>query len=412
MNLSWTILDRLARRYGCGFHLLDLPLFEENYQTFAAAIGRFYPNSKIAYSYKTNYVPALCRRVNELGGYAEVVSGMEYQLALRVGVSPKRIIFNGPLKPRDELECALLAGSIVNLDSIREIEVLETVAARFPDTTLWVGVRCNFPVEESKISRFGFDADSDQLKRIFDRLRRIPSCNVMGLHCHFSTREKSAESYAIRISRLLELGRQHFGAEGLRMINIGGGYFSRLNDAQQKRLGVHAPDWDDYAAAIGTPLAKAYPDGHGPELVLEPGTALVANVMQFATQIVELKSIGTRTMALVAGSIHNIKPTLHEKEMSFQVFRAPENEGRGGGFGPVDLVGYTCMEHDCLYHAFQGNLAPGDFVVFDNVGAYTVVMKPPFIQPSPAIVALRRDDLGFDLVKRRETASDVFATYS
>ena len=48
---------------------------------------------------------------------------MEYKLALRVGVDPKKIILNGPLKDYKTTENALLRGSLVNLDSFYEIDI-------------------------------------------------------------------------------------------------------------------------------------------------------------------------------------------------------------------------------------------------------------------------------------------------
>jgi diaminopimelate decarboxylase len=86
-------------------------------------------------------------------------------------------------------------------------------------------------------------------------------------------------------------------------------------------------------------------------------------------------------------------------------------EGVPGDGVPTDVVGYTCMEHDCLQAGCEQPLRPGDYVIFDNVGAYTVVMKPPFIQPAPAILI---DDgaASFRLAKRAERLEDLFATYA
>ena len=56
-------------------------------------------------------------------------------------------------------------------------------------------------------------------------------------------------------------------------------------------------------------------------------------------------------------------------------------------------------------------MRPGDFVVFENVGAYTVVMKPPFIQPAPAIL-VHDGSSSFGVAKRAERWEDLFATYS
>ena len=132
MALSWETLRDLERSHGEAFFVLDLQAFRRNYNEFLDAFRAIYPRSRIAYSYKTNYIPRLCREVDRMGGYAEVVSGMEYDLALRVGVDPTRIIFNGPYKREDDLERSLLAGSIVNLDADYEVAALEDIARRHP----------------------------------------------------------------------------------------------------------------------------------------------------------------------------------------------------------------------------------------------------------------------------------------
>jgi diaminopimelate decarboxylase len=131
MELSWQVLHQLEKDYGDSFYLLDIRQFESNYREFLHAFRSIYPKSNIGYSYKTNYTPRLCQSVNSLGGYAEVVSQMEYDIALGIGVPPSRIIFNGPLKEKENIEHAILAGSIVNLDSLPEVFMVEALARSF-----------------------------------------------------------------------------------------------------------------------------------------------------------------------------------------------------------------------------------------------------------------------------------------
>ena len=409
MGLSWDTLRDLERRYGESFFVLDLPAFRKNYHEFLDAFRAIYPRSRIAYSYKTNYIPRLCREVDRLGGYAEVVSGMEYDLALRVGVDPTRIIFNGPYKREDDLERALLAGSIVNLDADYEVAALEGIARRHPHAKLTVGLRCNFVLDDIRSSRFGFDVE-DGLAEVFERLERIDNCVVAGLHCHFSSGQRSIASYAERTRRLLDLSARCFRDRAPRFIDVGGGYFSRMSPELRSQFPCPVPSYQQYAAAVASEVAAAFPDA-GPELILEPGAAITTDMMRFVAKVVARKRVGTREIALVAGSIHNIKPTLHDKQLPMRVVRASGDlPGQAGGV-PVDVVGYTCMEHDCLYRDCKEAVRPGDFVVFESVGAYTVVMKPPFIQPAPAILV---DEGGgsFTVAKRPERCDDLFAAYS
>ena len=65
---------------------------------------------------------------------------------LRRGTRRGEIVFNGPIKSRDCFRYALTEGSIVNVDSWREIMWLEEFAAD-GDFTANVGLRVNFDLE-------------------------------------------------------------------------------------------------------------------------------------------------------------------------------------------------------------------------------------------------------------------------
>lgn len=410
MQLPWQRLNELERDFGEAFFVLDLQAFRANYAAFLNAFRTIYPRSQIAYSYKTNYIPRLCWEVDQLGGYAEVVSATEYELACRVGVDPERIIFNGPCKSEQDLERALLAGSLVNLDADYEIALIEGIARRHPRARLSVGLRCNFALEDGHSSRFGFDVETDSLHRAFRRLEAVDNCVVAGLHCHFSTGQRSLESYARRTRRLIELSASCFPHQTPRVLNVGGGFFSKMSPELRSQFPCPVPSYQEYAFAIASEVTAAFSGADGPELILEPGAALTSDVMCFVAKVIARKRVRTREIVLVAGSIHNIKPTLHAKQLPMRVVRGAEDPAEALGEGSVDVVGYTCMEHDCLYRGYDGVMRPGDFVVFDNVGAYTVVMQPPFIRPAPAILAWDGGNT-FALAKRAERWDDLFGAF-
>ncbi len=419
MTLSWARLNTLAAEHGDAFYLVDLARFQANYTEFEAAFRAIYARSQIAYSYKTNYTPRLCQLVNHLGGYAEVVSGMEYALACRVGTPPARIIFNGPFKRPADLERALRAGAIVNLDSPYEVALVEQLAKAAPQTRLTVGVRCHFDVG-TKPSRFGFDVTQPTFAGSLDRLRSLDNCRLAGLHCHFLAPQRSAAAYGAIAERMLDLAATHFAETALDFIDLGGGFFSKMPPALQAQFGQPIPTFAEYATAMATPFAQRFGHVDGPQLILEPGIALTADVMQLAARVIDRKRVGGRTVALVASSIYEIKPTLNQSNLPLTVFSAPAIghtpvmeavDGETVDGETVDLVGYTCMEDDCLYRGFTGRLAAGDFVVFDNVGAYTNVLKPPFINPAPPMLGYESHSDRVELLRRREEVDDLFATY-
>lgn len=410
MTLSWQFLNELAMRYGDPFYLVDLAKFQTNYQEFLAAFRTVYAKTQLAYSYKTNYTPRLCQLVNHMGGYAEVVSWMEYELARRVGVPAKRIIFNGPFKRPAHMAHALCAGSIVNLDSFYEVEVVEQVAKDLPNQRLMVGLRCNFDTGGATVSRFGFDVARPEFQRVLQTLRTLDNCWIAGLHCHFLTPLRSAESYGQIARQMLELAATHFAEGTLRFIDVGGGFFSKMSEMLQKQFGYPIPSYAEYGQAIAAPFTAAFPDESGPELILEPGIALTADIMQFVAQVIDVKTVRGRNIALLSGSIYEIKPMLNTRNLPVTLLRQNEKSQQTSA-GRVDLVGYTCMENDCLYSGFEGTVDRGDYVVFDNVGAYTNVLKPPFINPAPPMISYNADTEQFALLRRREEVDDIFSTY-
>ena len=179
----------------------------------------------------------------------------------------------------------------------------------------------------------------------------------------------------------------------------------------RSQFSCDVPSFREYADAIAPGFAEAYPSG-GPELIIEPGISVTADVMRFVARVVEIKSVRSRRLAVVTGSVYNVKPTKSGVNLPMTVV-AGADEGSGDmTTAPLDIVGYTCMEDDCLFAGWDGRLSIGDHVVFDNVGAYTIVLKPPFIFPCPPILALEPGSSDYRVVKRAETSSDVFATYS
>ncbi|MEJ2697621.1 MAG: hypothetical protein P8013_13360, partial [Candidatus Sulfobium sp.] len=325
MELSWDLLSNLAGQYGESFYLLNLKRFDANYRDFQSAFQSIYPHTRLAFSYKTNYTPALCRYANSLGSYAEVVSMMEYDLAIQVGVAPGNIIFNGPLKTASDIEKAVKAGSTVNLDSFHEALLVGILARKEPELEISVGIRCNFDIGTDYVSRFGCDVGGGEVDRIFEYLGKISNCRVKGLHCHFSTPHRSIGSYYLRAKKMIEISKACFGDRIPDFLDLGGGFFGEIDKDFAKQFAFYCPTYEDYAQAIAPQFKEAYPQDRGPELILEPGIALLGNVMKFVCMISAVKSVGTQKLAVSTGSIYNVKPTFNEKNLPITVYRKETN---------------------------------------------------------------------------------------
>lgn len=405
MNLTFSRLTELAKAYGPSFYLLDTERFRRNFMELTAAFRAYYPEMSIAYSYKTNYIPRLCALVEEMGGCAEVVSHMEYEITKRLGVPTERVAFNGPYKDPGAVEEIILGGGTVNLDSLYDLELLRALAEKYPKRTLQAGIRCNFDIGDGVVSRFGFDVDTSAFEKALAFFRDTPNVTLKGLHCHFASR--ALKTWPPRVAGMLALAERLGVAEQVEYIDLGGGLFGRMPDSLKAQFDSAIPTYEEYAEAVAKPFAAFYADkAHRPRLLIEPGSALSGDVMRFAAPVVSIKTVRGKEIATVLGSIYNINPTLNKKNPPLEVFSAGDSPRRSD----LDFGGFTCIESDYLYRHYDGPLTEGDYVVFGNAGSYSVVLKPPFILPNFPVLELTADS-GVSVVKRGEVFDDLFHTY-
>lgn len=351
----------------------------------------------------------MCKELSKLGAYAEVVSRLEYDLAIRIGVEPHKIIFNGPLKSKEDIHLALENESLINVDSKYEVDYILEYAERNLDKQVKIGLRLNFDISESGESilqegyiksRFGICTENGDLEEVMHILRKQPNVVVIGLHGHFSTTTRSSESYRLKTITMCKIAKSYL-PDSIEFINVGGGIYGELPSTMK----LTAPTFDEYAESICSVMNEEFIDfNKKPTLVLEPGVAMVANTFSFYAKVIETKKIRDTHFVLVDGSVHNIKPTMHKKNLPYSLIKK-DNESRKKE--KFHIVGYTCMEKDYLAHDLTGELPlQGDYIIFENVGAYTIVFNPPFIKERPAILA--KDGEEILVVRNKETFKQFF----
>lgn len=409
VKFDFQTIKNLERKYDSSFYVLDVNKLRENYHKINNAFKSRYSNFIIGYSYKTNYLPFLCKELSKLGAYAEVVSRLEYDLAIKLGENPKNIIFNGPLKMREDIFVALENESYINIDSMYEIDFVIEYALHHSYKKIKIGLRLNFDISENGVSslqegyansRFGICTENGNFQEALKKLKKIQNIQIVGLHGHFSTRTRSVESYKKKTIKLCEIAKEHI-MDSLEFINIGGGIYGEL----PKSFQVNAPTFDDYAEAIcGVMKSEFEAVEKKPALILEPGVSMVANAFIFVAKVIETKAITNENFVLVDGSVHNIKPTMHKNNLPFRVIKKNLVSEEKGTY---HIVGYTCMEKDYLAHDLTGEIPQkDDYIIFENVGAYTIVFNPPFIKERPPILA--KDSNEIFVVRKKETIKQFF----
>ncbi len=403
MQFDVTTIKNLEKEYGLPVYVFDENDFIENYMRFANCFQKAYENYRVSYSYKTNYTPYVCKMVKQLGGYAEVVSGMEYHIAKKIGYDDDHIIFNGPDKGQDGID-AFLRSSIVNVDNIAELNRICEVASDHPEKELKCGLRVNLDVGQDFISRFGMD--NNDIAAAFQIVSSIPNLSIVGLHCHIS-RCRGIDAWRRRTEIMLSLADQYFD-ESPEYIDLGSGMFGAMVPSFAEQFD-NVPNYEEYASVTAQMVAEHYQNtDNKPILFTEPGTTLINKFFDVIAKVDAIKTINGKTFAVLNCSEQNLGETCMLKRLPIEIIRNSENRN---DYSDVDFTGYTCLEQDVMYTGYNGELAVGDYVVFGNTGGYSNVYKPPFIKPNCAMIAATADK-EFLLIKRAEEYDDLFRTYT
>lgn len=398
-------IKQLVDSHPTPFYVFDEEGFIENYHKLCDAMRAYYPNYVPGYSYKTNYTPYVCQLVKSLGGYAEVVSDMELTLARKIGYEADHIIYNGPCKGV-EMESHVLAGGISNIDNEDEAMHVIALAEANPDVQINIGLRVNTDIGAGFVSRFGLEVGSEEMARVVKALKAVKNIRIAGLHMHVS-RARYLSAWQNRIDNMLKAADEYLD-EVPDYIDLGSGMFADMEDYLKKQFTIVVPSYDEYAKAVAGTMAKHYADSEKkPLLFTEPGTTVVSRYFSLVTSVKGVKHICGRNLATVDIDIHNAGETCEMMKVPYTLFK----KGKGNETGaPCEIVGFTCLEQDSLYKDFPESLQTGDVLELRNVGGYSIVYKPPFIQPQCPVYCVTKDNEIIE-IKKKETFEDIFQTF-
>jgi len=369
------------------FYFVDLTRFKSNVKAFRRAFLRYYQNVEIGYSYKTNYLPAICEVADHLGCAAEVVSDMEVQFANKIRTSSRKLIFNGPIKSVESFKRLPPKNCIINIDSASELfELINFHKNAKPKPQLDIAIRLNIDYLDQN-SRFG--VVEEEVQGLIQQVRATKGLRFVGFHLHLPNR--SLESFEYRIESILKF-LERFTVCEISYLNLGGGFFGPLPMEILEQLGLkQPPQYSDYAKIIGSRLSEFYKNHCKtvkPALYLEPGSALVADAVSFVSRIHKVHSYPKRNIIVSYCARHLVSPTNKTIQLPIHLFpieEAPVKRTRVGKSKFI-VVGYTCIEGDTLGELVSSKCPSNrDGLEIRNCGSYSIVMASDFILPRPPI---------------------------
>ncbi len=399
-------VDELVEKFGSPLFVMSEKKIRENVRKLKRIFETRYPKVQMAWSYKTNYLNAVCSVFHQEKLWAEVVSEFEYDKAKRLGVPGKFIIFNGPDKNESALRKAIEDGAKIHIDHFDELYTILELTEEM-DKKANVAIRVNMDVGiYPKWDRFGFNYENGEAAQALKRIALSDKLNLIGLHTHIGTYIMVADAYRIAASKLVELAKMIYTQFGIKLdyIDMGGGLPSN-NTLKGQYLDAEQilPSLEQYADAITAPLLDLnLPLEEMPVLIMENGRALVDDAGYLISTVIANKRLsdGKRAVIIDAGVNylftsfwfnHKIVPAQH----------SGVSQENSAVFGPL------CMNIDSLRdNIVLPTLKKGDKVIIENVGAYSVTQWMQFITLRPNVVMIF-DDGSVEIIREKEDLESV-----
>ena len=287
-----TPLAQIAQQFGSPTYIYSKAALVENFSAYADACkqhGRNDETSLVCYSVKSNSNLAVLNLLGKLGSGFDIVSGGELLRVLAAGGSPRKVIFSGVGKSREEMQLALSHGILCfNVESIPELHRLNAVAAEMGKKAA-VSLRVNPNVDAKthpyistglKDNKFGI-AYEDTLTT-YRVAAALPNINVVGIDCHIGSQLLDDAPLLEAVDKLIEL-IDTLDAEGIHLhhLDIGGGIGINYDNDQPVAVG-------DYLARLFAKIDAWRQQKHGGapiKVLFEPGRSIVGNAGILLTEV-------------------------------------------------------------------------------------------------------------------------------
>ena len=127
LKIENTILQNIAKKYGTPAYCYSYKQLRENINDFKKNFKSISP--LICFAIKSNTNLNLIKEIKKFGLGADVVSMGELMLALKAGISPKKIVFSGVGKTFKEINFAIDKNILlINSESKSEIIEIDKIA--------------------------------------------------------------------------------------------------------------------------------------------------------------------------------------------------------------------------------------------------------------------------------------------
>lgn len=349
---------RSAPQHATPVLLVDTHVVRSRYRALRDAL----PGIHLHFAVKANPAPAVLRSLAAIGCRWDVASPGEIDAVLAAGGDPAHLSYGNTIKKSADIAYAAARG--VRRFTVDCIGELAKITALAPGATVLVRLNTSGAGADWALGR-KFGCTVDEAAGLLAAANDLGHAVGVAFHVGSQQRDPQAWDEPLAQSARLRAALLNMGAD-LAVVNIGGGFPASL-------LGS-TPDDAAYGAAI-TASIRRHLGPLPPEIMAEPGRALVADAGVLDTEVVLVSErAGIRWVYLDVGLFSGLVEAYGENIL-YRIEAHRDGSPLTGPVGETILAGPTCDSLDILYerhrYALPLSLRPGDRLRFLSAGAYT-----------------------------------------
>ena len=422
-------VTELAETWGTPLYVVSERQLRHNYRTFRDAFAGRYPSQvEVLFANKALNNPTVRMILNEEGAGGDAFGVGELYIALLAGTPPERLVLNGSNKSPEEIDMAVQAGVLINLDALDELDLVIAAAERHA-TTVRIGIRIRMALPEfdgqvlatvhgtgtltQVLQELKWGMSWNDTVALAERAQAHPNVDLLELSHHLGRVSHDPLHHAATARVMVEWSARLRETIGWtpEYIDLGGGYpIGRPEGAGPRGEDDDTtPSFDDYAAAIVDTILNTC-EQHGlnpPGLKLEPGRGLSQNA------VILLGRVGAVKRVPGEGAWINVDASTNHLPLARRGYRfhaVAANRTNDVPSETVDVVGPLCIDDVLSAQASLPELHRGDLVAIFDAGVYAETMSLQFNgQPRPASVLVNSGRA--ELITERESIRDIVARY-
>ena len=350
------------------FYFYDIDLLDKTILSLKESLD---PNYSVYYAIKANNNSKIIKLIKDHDLGIDAVSGEEINKSLNNSIKPKKIVFAGVGKTKDEIIFAIRKKIyLFNCESFDEISLIDKISNELNvKTKIAIRLNPNIDSRSHKYIKTGmfdskFGIQIDHLDEILEKIKKLNHIDLKGYHFHLGSQIDDLGVFRklCKVSNEINiyLKNKNFNITD---INLGGGLGINYKEPDLNLI----PDFNSYFQIFKKNLI--YFDNQ--KIHFELGRSIVGQSGSLFSSILYLKkSFNKHFIIIDAGMTELIRPALYNAQHHIENLSSNKKEIK------YDVVGPLCESSDTFakdYYLNQSKI--GDLIVIRSSGAYGEVMS-------------------------------------